>query len=98
MTCLVHLYSYLRGNNRLQKSKGLYSLYRYRIKNWFGVKIINWKIYGRRGKPGGHQERVVKNGSLLGKLGGLAGMGLRMRPAVYFQYIFDSKITQSAES
>ncbi len=35
---------------------------------------MNWEKFGRNVKLGGHRERVVKNVSLPGKLGGLASM------------------------
>ncbi len=59
MTYLVHLYSYLGGNNRL---KDFYRLYRYRVNNKFGAIRRNQEKYGRNGKLGGHWERAVKNG------------------------------------
>ncbi len=72
--CLVHLNSFLGGNNRLSKSKGLYTLCRYCVINWF-IDII----YGRNRKQGGHWEsRAAKIGSLPGKSGALASTELAL--------------------
>ncbi len=49
--------------------KDFYTLYCYRVNSSFSVISIriNQEKYWRNGKLGVHQERAVKNGSLLGK-------------------------------
>ncbi len=61
--------------------KSLRANTRYRVKNRFSDIIINWERYGRNVKPGGHWEKVEKNGSFPGKSGGLANM---LKGSLYF--------------
>ncbi len=65
---------------------GLHTLNRYHVRDRFG-DIIKRGKYRRNVKSGRYRERVVKNGSLLGKSGELASMAPALVTAQFVKIV-----------